>query len=232
VRALVAALLLTPMLPAALDAGAPLAGLAVSAQSEHFVFYATRRSGKPDVARSERFLAEVERTLGHDVSGRADYFLVEHPSDIFAATGLYTDGVTDLEAGAIMSVRGFHPHELVHRVAAELGNPGLFFHEGLAVALGEKGKLGGKDVDRLARRALERRSFEAFLVAFSNQPREEAYAVAGSFVRHLLSRYSARQVAEYFKACGRQGRPCSSAFSRVFGASFDEAVVSWRERIG
>jgi hypothetical protein len=225
---LIAALLL----PAASQAGAPYPGFELRGQSAHFAFYAADSSPKPEIERSERFLAKVERELGLRVSGQSAYLLVGHPSDIFAATGLYTEGVTNLDSGVIMSVRGFHPHEIVHRVAGELGNPGLLFHEGLAVALGDKGRVGGQRVDRLARRALERRAFEEYLRGFRGFPPEEAYAVAGSFVGSLLRRYSVDQVVAFFRACGGRGVPCPEAFARVFGASLEQAVTEWQRDLG
>ena len=229
-RVLASSLLLALVIPGAARAGAPLPGFELRAQSEHFAFYGHERSGKPDVKRSERFLAQVEKTLGHDVAGRSPYVLVEHASDIFAATGLYAEGVTD-QAGMIMSVRGYHPHEIVHRVAGELGDPGLLFHEGLAVALGEKGRIQGERVDGLARRALERHRFEDFLEGFRAQPAMEAYAVAGSFVGHLLRRHSAAQVADFFRACGRRGRPCPEAFARIFGIGLEQAAAEWQRTL-
>ena len=201
-RALAPLLLAALLLPAAAQAGAPLPGFELRGQSEHFVFYAADSSPKPEIERSERYLAKVERELGLQVTEQSTYLLVGHPSDIFAATGLYTEGVTNLESGVIMSVHGFHPHEIVHRVAGELGNPGLLFHEGLAVALGDKGRIGGQRVDRLARRALEQHRFEEYLQGFRSFPADQAYAVAGSFVGSLLRRYSIDQVAAFFRACG------------------------------
>lgn len=218
-------------LPVGAEAAAPLAGFELRARSQHFLFYALADADRPDVRRSERFLAHVERELGHRVSGRAPYYVVEHPADVFAATGMYTDGVTSLEDGWILSVHGYHPHEIVHRVAGELGNPGLFFHEGLAVALGERGRVQGQKADDVARRALARHPLDHYMHGFQGPDRIEAYAVAGSFVGHLLRRYQVARLAEFFRACGRTGRPCPEAFARIFGHSFEDAVAEWRRAL-
>jgi hypothetical protein len=232
VRRLVRCLAIVALaLPASLEAGSPLAGFALRAESEHFAFYSHDGAPDPDVKGSERFLASVEQALGHQVSGRSQYYIVGHPADVYAATGLHADGVTSPAEGWILSVRGYHPHEIVHRVAGELGDPGLLFHEGLAVALGERGRLQGEQVDELARRALGAHPFEDFMTNFRARDALEAYAVAGSFVGHLLRRHSAARLADFFRACERTGRPCPKAFARVFGQSLADAVADWQQSI-
>jgi hypothetical protein len=217
--------------PTGLEAASPLAGFELRARSEHFAFYAREAGDKPDVRRSERFLAKVERELGHDVVGRSDYYIMEHQVDVFAATGIYSEGATFLADGRILSVRGYHPHELVHRVAGELGDPGLLFHEGLAVALGDDGRLGGKRVDDLAARALRKHPFEHYLEGFRAQQPADAYAVAGSLVSYLLRRHSPALLADFFRACGEAGQPNRHEFARIFGRSLKDTVGDWQREI-
>jgi hypothetical protein len=150
---------------------------------------------------------------------------------VFVHTGLYSDGASSLDEGWIVSVRGYHPHEIVHRVAGEVGNPGRFFHEGLAVALGDEGRVAGRKVDSIAREALRDVPFEHFLKGFAGRDPVEAYSAAGSFVRFLLRRFSEEALMRFFDACGRTGQPCPRAFERTFGRDLAAVVSEWREAI-
>jgi hypothetical protein len=204
---------------------ASLPPLEIQARTESFVYY-SRGEHRVDVEKSERFLRKVEDHLGHETAGPTAYYRVDHAAVVQAKTGLYSDGATDLRDGTIVSVREYDPHEIVHRVAAEIGNPGLFFHEGLAVALGDRGRVQGKKAGKLARAGLRRATFDSFLHRFDRSA--EAYAVAGAFVEFLLDEYGGGALREFFESNGHAGRPSPEAFQRVFGASLDEAADRWQ----
>jgi len=208
--------------------GASLPPFEVQARTEHFIYY-SRGGQDVDVEKSERFLGRVEANLRVTATRPTDYYRVDHAAVVEAKTGLYSVAATDLRTGTIVSTRAYDPHEIVHRVAAEIGNPGLFFHEGLAVALADDGRVRGKKVDRLARSGLERRSFDDFVRYFDRSP--EAYGVAGSFVGFLLGEFGGSRLREFFESCGSAGRPSGEAFQRVFGSSLEDTVARWQRSL-
>ena len=201
-----------------------LPGFVLRAQTEHFSFYG-RGQAKVDAEKSERYLAEVQRLLGQRVAGRAEYYRYETPQELAAGTGTYAEGVTFARAGQIHSTQDFHAHEIVHLVAGQMGNPGAFFQEGLAVALGNGGRWRGKDVHSVARPVARRAKLSVLVSTFARQDAETAYAVAGSFVSALIERHGIARVSEFFRACS--GGNTADAFARAFGSSLDEAGEAW-----
>src|SRR5258708_4320848 len=131
---------------------APLPGFALTAQTEHFSFY-TRSKQAVEAQKTEQSVAKVEERLGQHPSGRAEYYRYSSAEEIQFAPGQYAAGLTVATSGPgqIHSMKAFHPHEIVHLVAEKLGNPGTFFHEGLAVALGDEARWGGKSVNAIAK---------------------------------------------------------------------------------
>src|SRR5262247_3240647 len=117
---------------ARLDAGSPLPGFSLKAATRRFAFY-TRGSEAVDIRKSEEFLTRMERLLGARVDGRTAYYRYASPEEVAAATGTYGTGVTFASSREIHTTQGFHAHEIVHLVAGQLGEPGAFFQEGLAV---------------------------------------------------------------------------------------------------
>lgn len=204
----------------------PLPGFVLKAETAHFAFYA-RPDGKVDARRSERYLAEVETALGHAFSGRAEYYRYGSAQELAAVTGTYASGVTFSQSREIHSTEEFHAHEIVHLVAGQLGDPGAFFQEGLAVALGNRGRWRGKAVDDLARSAARRLDLPRLLARFESVEADLAYPVAGSFVSSLLRKHGASRVADFFRACGPSGADRDAAFLGTFGESLEEATTSW-----
>ena len=201
-----------------------LPGFVLKAQTEHFSFYA-RTNQKIDAEKSEKYLAQVQNLLGQRVAGRAEYYRYENPQEIAAGTGTYAEGVTFARAGQIHSTQEFHAHEIVHLVAGQMGNPGAFFQEGLAVALGNGGKWQGKDVNKLAKDAARARSLSALVSGFARLDADTAYPVAGSFVASLIQQHGIAKVSEFFRACS--GNNTAGAFASTFGRTLDEAGSAW-----
>jgi hypothetical protein len=108
-----------------------------------------------------------------------------------------------------------------------MGNPGVFFQEGLAVALGNEAKWQGKDVDSLARKTAASVRVSTLVARFESLDADTGYAVAGSFVNHLIKTHGIAKVAEFFRACPASGANASAAFARTFGQSLDEAGAAW-----
>lgn len=208
---------------ASVEAG-PLPGFSLKAQTPHFSFY-SRTNQKIDADKSERYLAQVQNLLGQKVSGRAEYYRYDNPQEVAAGTGTYAEGVTFARAGQIHSTQEFHAHEIVHLVAGQMGNPGAFFQEGLAVALGNGGKWQGKDVHKAAKAAARGRSVSALIAGFAGLDANTGYPVAGSFVASLIQAHGIAKVAEFFRACS--GHNTAAAFARTFGTSLDEAGAAW-----
>ena len=220
------AMLVAGVVAAANLQAAPLPGFVLTAQTQHFTFY-SRDNQKVDSQKTERYLAQVEQLLGQQVEGRAEYYRYASAQELAAGTGTYAAGLTLAHSGQIHSTQAFHAHEIVHLVAGQMGNPGVFFQEGLAVAIGNEAKWQGKDVDSLARKVAGSAKLSAYVARFDSLDADTAYAVAGSFVNRLIKTHGIAKVAEFFRACGAQGANPSAAFARTFGQSLDEAGAAW-----
>jgi hypothetical protein len=209
-------------------------GYALVAETEHFSFYAYTGDGKRrkvDATRNERALKEIATELGVAKPGRITYYRHDYREEVAFHAGnpsLWTDGVADPKTSTIHSVLATHPHEIVHIVASQLGDPGRFFHEGLAVALGDRDRLWGQPVDNLARRALAHVSVMDALTRFGDLPPEAAYPVAGSFVRYLIRKHGIASVCAFFRRGQAEGAAREAAFADTFGASLGQTVTEWR----
>jgi hypothetical protein len=209
---------------------ASLEGFTRVAQTAHFTHFA-RAGARTDAGRREKQLARVERLLQVRVSRRIDYYAYETPQEILDATGRYAAGYFFPGLGQVHATPEAEAHEIVHLVAHELGDPGPFFNEGLAVVLGNKGRLGGWPADRVARSVLRRVSPQALLARFASlQSKWEAVAAAGSFVAWLEERHGTPKLAAFFRDCGRTGRPV--AFETTFAQPLSEALDAWARSLG
>ncbi len=204
---------------------ASLPGFALKAQTEHFAFF-SRDNAKVDAEKAERYLGEVQNLLGHQFTGKAEYYRYQSPEELAAGTGLYAMGVTFPRTRQIHSTESFHPHEIVHLVAGQLGNPGSFFQEGLAVAVGNQGKWQGKDVHKLAKGLAKGASVSSLVASFDRLDTDTGYALAGSFMGTLIKAHGAAKVADFFRSCQGKTSP-AQAFSQTFGQTLDEAGASW-----
>lgn len=206
----------------------PLAGWVLVAQTRHFSFY-SRNHLPVDVERSERSLAEIERRLGQPLAGRIAYYRHGTPQEIAAVTGYYATGVTFAQRGEIHSTRPFHTHEIVHALAGELGgDPGAFFQEGLALALGDApGRTGEARRDRVAWARVP--PLSVLVDAFDRLDPNVAYPLARSFTLDLIRRHGLARLAAFFRLCVSPGLR-DEAFARTFGRSIDEAGREWLGR--
>ncbi len=208
---------------------APLPGFALTAQTEHFSFY-TRDKQAVEAQKTEQYVAKVEELLGERLSGRADYYRYGSAEEIQFATGQYAAGLTFATSGPgqIHSMKAFHPHEIVHLVAERLGNPGTFFHEGLAVAIGDEARWGGKSVNAIAKDLVKAgtvTSVSALVAQFDRMDPQRAYPVAGSFVAFLIKTQGLTKTAQFFRACS--GGNTATAFQHTFGLTMAEAGAGW-----
>lgn len=214
-----------------LRAASPLPGFALVAVTQNFVFY-SRDGQKIDSAKTQKFFEETSRLLGCATEGQASYYRYQYPEQVAVATGVYSTGVTFPQTGEIHSAQSYHPHEIVHRVASALGgDPGRFFQEGLAVALGDRGVWKGQAVDAIARRLISSvESTHVLVDGFANLDGDVAYPLAGSFVGFLLKTHGAHVVAIFFASCTKpEARDAN--FAHAFGVSLEEAKQDWRRSL-
>ncbi|HEY8147299.1 MAG TPA: hypothetical protein VIK51_00095 [Vicinamibacteria bacterium] len=207
----------------------PLRGFQLAAQTPHFLFY-SRNGETIDVDEVERSLWKVQRLLGQELAGRAEYYRYGTPQEVAANLGEYATGVTLGSLRQIHTVRReCHLHEIVHLVAAQIGDPGPFFQEGLAVALSGS-KWRGQALARVRLPAALRRQKVSVLAGrFESMEPDTAYRIAGSFVAFLIKTYGVSRVAEFFRASGHSGSPRDDAFRATFGESLDQAGTAWNE---
>jgi hypothetical protein len=207
-----------------------LGGFRLVAETANFAFYA-RDGRRPDANRCQRFLADTARQLGQPVDGKTPYYLYDYPDEIPVGNGSRS-GVTELPNGHIHSTQKFHAHEIVHRVAGLLGDPGPFFSEGLAVWMAERGVIDGRSVDEIAREARRTQPFRTFVDHFDEADPYQAYATAGSFVGWLVRHHGGLpRFSEFLRRCGRAGFPRGSRFREVFGFGLDEAAELWAQYV-
>jgi hypothetical protein len=210
---------------AAESAAAALPGFVLTARTERGAYF-SHTAARPDVAKIEAFVKRLEGLL-ETSAPPARYYLYEDAQQLAAGTGLYGAGLTDLARHEVHSTLTFHQHELVHLVASGLGNPGVFFHEGLAVALGTAGRWRGKPVDKLARGHVGAGSMEDLVRGFAGSDPDVAYPIAGSFVGWLIRNKGLDALRRFFRA--ERG---PRAFPQAFGLGLEEAGDAWRRSLG
>jgi hypothetical protein len=129
----------------------------------------------------------------------------------------------------VHSTEPCHDHELVHLIAGGFGgDPGAFFQEGLAVAVGNKGEWQGKPVDKLAK--ANAASVAAMMTSFDRFEPNAAYAVAGSFVAYLVKTHGMAQVAAFFRASGPKAE-AKVAFAQSFGSTIETVATDWQKSL-
>jgi len=204
----------------------PPVGFRLAAQSPHFLFYS--RHGEPiDVHEVESSLGRVQQLLGQKLPGRAEYYRYGTPQEVAANVGEYAAGVTLGGARQIHTTRKCHLHEIVHLVAAQLGDPGPFFNEGLAIALGSLHDGGRRPRRPHLPPRLRKMTMSALAARFDVLEPEVAYPLAGSFVGYLVRTYGVPRVAQFFRASGYSGLGSAAAFQATFGVTLDEAGAAW-----
>jgi len=206
---------------------APLPGFALVSQTQHFSFYSRDPRLKIDAGKAERYLCEISALLGQPLDGRTEFIRHERAEDVAAYTGTYATGFAEQSGDRLHSALPNHPHEIVHIVAFRLGLPGDFFQEGLAVALGDHGKVGGMAATQLAKTALAHRDPMTVVTSFRDVDATAAYAVAGAFVEHLIHTRGVAKIAQFFRACPDGPGQRDAAFARVFGRSLDAELADW-----
>ncbi len=211
---------------AALVASRPamaLPGFTLAATTPRVSFYT--RGPAVDVAGIEASLTRIEGTLGTRLAGHASYYRYTSAQEVAAGTGHYADGVTF--SGQVHSTRERHDHELVHLIAAQMGDPGRFFQEGLAVALGDD----SRGLRKAAKKALSGgQAVSRFVSAFDGQDQVAAYAVAGTFVRHLIDTFGMDTVRGFYRA-SRSEASMRASFATSFGQDLEPALAAWRSNL-
>lgn len=205
---------------------APLPGFVLAGQTAHFSFYS--RGERVDTAKVEQRVGELEKLFGQTLTGQATYYRYSTAQEVAAGTGHYAAGVTFSATNEIHSTEPCHDHELVHLVANRLGNPGAFFEEGLAVAVGNRGEWQGRSADKIAKASPA--SIPQMVAAFDRFEPAAAYAVAGSFVGYLVRTQGVEQVTKFFRACTK-GVDTTAAFAATFGGPLEAVSTEWRKSL-
>jgi hypothetical protein len=219
-NAKLAVLTVAALLGSSAAASAAMPGFMLTASTPRVSFYT--RGEKVDVAKVEASLTRIEGELGTTLTGHASYYRYSSAQEVAAGTGHYAAGVTF--AGEVHSTSACHDHELVHLVAAQMGNPGRFFQEGLAVALGDE----SRGLRQAAKKALAGgQPVTRWVARFDGQDPDAAYAVAGTFVRDLIETHGMEKVRALFRA-SRSEADAPRAFAATFGQGLEEALAAWR----
>jgi hypothetical protein len=208
---------------------APPAAFALAAQTSRVMAYS--RGQQVDARWVDDQVKHFEQLLGGSVAGPVSFIQYERPEEVGAVTGTYAAGITFAKAREIHTVKAAAPHEIVHLVAGQIGDPGAFFQEGLAVALTSGGQWYGRSIAKIVRGALrgEAPALPVLLARFESLDPQLAYPLAGSFVSYLIESHGLDQVVAFFSAC--RGRFDAVAFQRTFGRSLEEAGQAWTARI-
>jgi hypothetical protein len=213
-------------LAAASASAAPLPGFVLAGQTAHVSFYT--RGERIDTQKVEKKVTELEKLFGQPLAERANYYRYATAQEIAAGTGYYADGVTFAATGDVHSTEPCHDHELVHLVAGKLGDPGAFFQEGLAVAVGTHGEWQGRSADKTAKPSAAR--VLEMVAHFDRFDGATSYAVAGSFVGYLVKTHGMAQVVAFFRHCA-PGASTTVAFADSFGTSMETAAADWRKSL-
>lgn len=215
------------ILAAAMQTSPTPNGFSVAAETRSFTFY-TRDAAKVDADKNQRFLDDTSRRLGVTIEGKKAYYRYEWSEELAFVVGETAASASGayMASGDIHSTKDFDAHEIVHRVAFRLGNPGAFFQEGLAVELGDNGRYGKAKVDEIARRLAGQVKFRTLVDRFSSLAPEVRYPLAGSFVRFLIARHGIGVVSGFFRACGDE-RARDAQFAKLMGRSLDDAGREW-----
>ena len=227
--------LMTILIASAMQTSTPSApaGFGVAAETRNFVFYA-REGAKVDAGKSQRFLDETAKQLGVEINDRRAYYRYAWAEEVAFALGSVAAGASGayMANGDVHSSRPFDAHEIVHRAAYQLGNPGPMFQEGLAVELGDNGRYGNAKVDDIAKSLAGRVAFRTLADRFASLAPEVRYPLAGSFVRFLVRRHGLAKVSEFFRSCGDRPAARDAQFAKAFGQSLDEAGALWQSSLG
>lgn len=217
-------ILAAAILAAVMPAGS---GFEVAGETRNFVFY-TRDGAKVDAAKNQKFLDDVAGKLGARVEDRKAYYRYQWSEELAFVVGKAATSASGayLATGEIHSIKEHDQHEIVHRAAFAIGDPGALFQEGLAVELGDQGRYGKAKVDELARRAAGQVAFRTLADRFLSLAPELRYPLAGSFVKFLIEKHGLSKVSEFFRACPNE-RARDARFAETFGMTLDAAGSAW-----
>ena len=202
-------------------------GFSLVAETRNFSFF-TRGALKVEAEKTQKFFDETSRKLGVQVAGKASYFRYSWPEELAFVVGGAAAGATGayMASGDVHSTKGFDAHEIVHRAAFQLGNPGSLFQEGLAVELGDGGRFNDAKVDDIARGLVGRVEFKTLVERFTSLAPEVRYPLAGSFVRSLIRRHGLAKVVEFFRSCADEPAR-DTQFAQVMGTSLQDEGREW-----
>ncbi len=204
--------------------------------TRHFVYhYRDFHLSEELMESNERHFERVSSTLGVEIDGKLDCFLVGSERDEILLKGDLA--IPDYAGpGYVVSGNDSLIHEINHVMNAELGGRALrFFDEGLAVYLeSEDHTMKSVPVDILARDELSKGVFkgardlmqpEVFNAAKLQKP--DRYAVAASFVKYIVENYGMDRFKELYRQVSAGKR--DEVFLRVLGEPLERVDKAWQE---
>jgi hypothetical protein len=202
-----------------------LAMVASTARLDYFA----EKGEKVDVQKTERFLESLEKQFGHTPRARSRFVRYRNAEGVVQATGFYAAGVTLPRQHEVHSTLAYHPHELVHLVASSVGDPGVVFQEGLAVVLGDEGKVDGRHVKAVTGEEADTHTYQQVADRFRlGGAGLEHYRLAAAFMLYLDERGGRETLLGFFADCPKSSA-APAAFQRAYGSSIEEAWKQFQE---
>lgn len=185
-------------------------------------------AGAPERAQSE--IVELSDWFGVGVTG-VRYNLYEGKDSLrdFAPCSHYAGGC--FSEGIVYTTTGADTHELVHAVAAALGQPPRFLAEGAAVMFSESfGSVDTQTVPKLIG------SFDVVRLCTDEGWNEAVerdvstlYRTAGAFARFIVEEYGRERYVDLYSRLAR-GRPeteVRETFEDVFAVRLEDLLARW-----
>jgi hypothetical protein len=217
-------------------------------ETAHFVFHVEPGDGV-DAERAEAFHAWAVAYLDVTPPKKIDYYKYPSPDALEAGVGLAIGGRASLARFAVYTWRPWHDHECFHLYSMLLGQPTMFFIEGMAVAhevdpydgdfvaRDRRGGTGEPYLDMVRRWRAQGQLFDTesildsstFEAVSQGDPERRAYRQAGVFVAFLIERHGLDRMKELFRSVHWQdGRDAVLAkFEAVYGISLADAEGEW-----
>ncbi len=226
-----------------LATAAALTAFTLVAHTDRGDYWSLDGKNKPDVVCIERTLSKFEREMGSHVP-RIAYYRVNTPAQVARFAVDYAQGVYNTPRGIerylytdeqhpvqprITATGNCSVHEIAHAATFALGDPGLFWDEGLATTLSGTPYFNGGHQKYLARRnkLTLAQAKDGFRGDIPNADmRLRWYEFAAAFVQHIGQRYGVQKRNAFF-ARTPDGNAAPSAFLEIYGMTEEQAWNEW-----
>jgi hypothetical protein len=225
-----------------------VARLTDTIETEHFVFHA-EPGDTVEIGRAEAYHAWAVAYLDVIPPKKIDYYKYSSPQDLEAGLGLAVAGRASLSRFAVYTDRPWHNHECFHLYSMLLGQPTMFFTEGMAVAhevdpynhdwvaRSDRGGWGEPYIDMVRRWRAQGQLFDTesildsvtFEAVSRSDPERRAYRQAGMFVAFLIEWHGLDRMKELFRSVHWQDTRDTvlAEFAAIYGTSLKDAEAEW-----